>query len=616
MRAVVDLEANGFLETVDKIWCMVAKDIDTKTVHKFGPDDLNKMIGFLDKCTVVIGHNFLGYDTPLLSKILGYQFREDVFIIDTYILSQMLEPDRKKHPKTTGKKGAHSLENIGNYLKRHKPEHEDWSQYSPEMLHRCSEDVEINYLEFVRLNHKAQLFTPNSRWIKPYKIEAAFQKVINKQVSKGILVNKPKLLENILFLDDEIRKVDEEVLPKLPMKLVIHEQKKDGEWQWNKKPFKGNGELNKYTVDWCNLIGCTNHSIVGGPFTRISFEHMDLGSVQEVKNYLLTQGWVPLKWNKTTEPLTGTEKRTSPKMDKEEEFLGVEGDVGKRVAYRMVCRHRRSQLQGFLDKLRTDGRISAAITGITPTVRCKHAVVVNIPGEDAFFGQQMREIFTVPEGYKMVGCDAVSCQLRNLCHHMGDDEYTDAVINGDKDLGTDIHTVNQKAAGLFNRTQAKRFIYGFLFGAGDEKVGLITGSNRAGGKKIKKQFLNNLPKLAALIDRITRQFKTYKYLVGLDGRLIFPRSAHQALCYQLQSDEAIMMKVATIYLDSWITQEGLDAHQVAHMHDEFQFEVRDDHAKRLAELAPKAVEKAGKWLKMNVPMAGSASIGQTWWDTH
>lgn len=616
MRAVIDLEANGLIETVDKIWCMVAKDIDTKVVYKFGPDDLDKMITFLDKCTVVIGHNFIGYDKLLLAKILGYQFRYEVYIIDTYLLSQMLEPDRKKHPATAGNKGAHSLENIGNFLKRKKPEHEDWTQYSPEMLHRCSEDVQINYLEFVRLNNKAQLFTPNSRWIKPYKIEAAFQKVINKQVSKGILVNKPKLLENINFLSDEIRKVDEEVLPKLPMKLVIHEQKKSGEWGWNKQPFKGNGELNKYTTDWCITAGVSDHSIVGGAFTRISFEYMDLGSVQEVKNYLLTQGWVPLKWNKKTCPITGTEKRTSPKMDKEEEFLGVEGDVGQRVAYRMVCRHRRSQLEGWLEKIRPDGRLTAAVTGITPTVRCKHGVVVNIPGEDAFFGQQMREIFTVPEGYKMVGCDAVSCQLRNLCHHMGDDEYTDAVINGDKDLGTDIHTLNQKAAGLFNRTQAKRFIYGYLFGAGDEKVGLITGSNRAGGKAIKKQFLKSLPKLAALIENMTRQFKTYKYIVGLDGRLIFPRSNHQVLCYQLQSDEAIMMKVATIYLDSWITKEGLDAHQVAHMHDEVVVECAAKDAPRVAELTEECIAKAGRWLKMNVPMEGGAKIGDNWYEIH
>jgi DNA polymerase I-like protein with 3'-5' exonuclease and polymerase domains len=617
-RYAIDVEANGLLGTVDTIWCLVAKNIDTQVVHKFTQDQVNngEVYRFLTTCKVIVGQNFLGYDVPLLEKVLGYKFRSDQLILDTYILSQMLEPDRKRHPLTKGKKGPHSLENMGNWLGRHKPEHEDWTQYSEEMLHRCSEDVEITCLEFTRLNRKARLFDKDSRWIKPYKIEAGFQLCVNKQVERGILIDQDKLEKNIQFFTDEIQRVDDLVIPQLPQKLHIHESKKQGIIGWNKKPFKGDGTLNQYTTTWCVDNNISDTTIIGGPFTRISFSDFDLGSLKDVKEYLLSKGWKPLKWNYKEDPATGQKIRTSAKIDQEDEFLGVQGDVGKQVAKRLICRHRLSQLQGFKDKLRPDGRLTSVITGITPTVRCKHAIVVNIPGADAAYGQKMREIFIAPKGYKLVGCDAASCQLRNLCHHMGDDKYTEAVINGDKDKGTDIHTLNMQAAGLNNRTDAKRFIYGFLFGAGDEKTGLIIGKGRLAGKAIKSQFLSTLPKLKALIDGVTRQFNTYKYIHGLDGRLIYPRSPHEALCYQLQSDEAIMMKVATIYLHQWIEKEGLDAHMVSHMHDEYNFEVRGKHTAMFSKLAEKAITKAGEWLNMNVPMAGEACIGDTWWEIH
>ena len=52
------------------------------------------------------------------------------------------------------------------------------------------------------------------------------------------------------------------------------------------------------------------------------------------------------------------------------------------------------------------------------------------------------------------------------------EEFMEQVVEGD------IHTVNQQAAGLPTRQDAKRFIYAFLYGAGDEKIGAITGGGR------------------------------------------------------------------------------------------------------------------------------------------
>jgi ribonuclease BN (tRNA processing enzyme) len=39
----------------------------------------------------------------------------------------------------------------------------------------------------------------------------------------------------------------------------------------------------------------------------------------------------------------------------------------------------------------------------------------------------------------------------------------------------DVHTVNQQAAGIASRAEAKTFIYSYLYGAGDEKLGINCG---------------------------------------------------------------------------------------------------------------------------------------------
>lgn len=631
-RVICDIEANGFLPLVSTIWCVVFKDIDTGEVFQFRPHQMKAMMLFMETCCgVIIGHNFLDYDIPVLKHVLGFELPDDVFVIDTYILSQILEPDRKKHPKTEGKKGPHSLENFGNIFRRYKPEHEDWSQFSEDMLHRCTEDVEINYLTFKMLNRKADIFNLASKWWKPYKIEAAFAKILVSMKRTGFLVNKELIEKHITTLTDRINIIDAEVVPKLPKRIIINEQKADDKWRdkwegkhgisgvyykYNAEPFKGNGELNQRTMDWITNVGIQDCSVIGGPFSRVVIQDFDLGSSMQVKEYLLEQGWIPDKWNIKEDPITGEKIRTSPKLTKEDPFIGVTGDVGTKVAERMIFRHRRSQLEGFLRIIRPDGRITANVTGITPTARLKHSGIVNIPGEDAIFGKEMREVFIAPEGYKIVGCDAASCQLRMLCHHMGDPEYTEAVVNGDKDKGTDMHSLNMRATGITNRRDAKSFIYGFLFGAGDEKIGIMINGTKEQGKKTKDTFLNNLPKLKALIERVEHQLKVYGYIHGLDGREVYPRSPHEALCYLLQSDEAILMKVATIYAHKWIEEAGLDARMVAHMHDEMQWEVRDDHAEEVGELLKRSIVKAGQWLKLTVPADGDPKVGQDWWSTH
>ena len=140
VRVVGDLEADGLLPTATTIWCGVYTDLDTGKFYTFLPTEMDNMCKFLDSVDVLIGHNFVDYDIPLMEKILGYTYTGEV--VDTYILSQMFKPDRKP---------SHGLAAWGETLGVAKPEHSEWYRFSDEMLFRCQEDVKINVLVYKQL---------------------------------------------------------------------------------------------------------------------------------------------------------------------------------------------------------------------------------------------------------------------------------------------------------------------------------------------------------------------------------------------------------------------------------------------------------------------------------
>ena len=140
MRVVGDLEADGLLPTASIIWCGVFKDLDTGAKTFFYPDEMNELCWFLDKVDYLVMHNGIDYDLPLMESILDYKYKGEFF--DSFIVSQMTQPDRL---------GGHGLGPWGERFGVPKPIHEDWSQFSDEMMHRCSTDVEINYLTYLQL---------------------------------------------------------------------------------------------------------------------------------------------------------------------------------------------------------------------------------------------------------------------------------------------------------------------------------------------------------------------------------------------------------------------------------------------------------------------------------
>jgi DNA polymerase I-like protein with 3'-5' exonuclease and polymerase domains len=271
-------------------------------------------------------------------------------------------------------------------------------------------------------------------------------------------------------------------------------------------------------------------------------------------------------------------------------------------------------------KLVKNGRIHGRVNTMgASTSRCSHATpnLAQVPNSNAPYGTDCRSLFTPDRGEKLLGVDVSGLELRCLSHYLSlydNGEY------GKKLLEEDIHTVNQEAAGLDTRDQAKTFIYGFLYGAGDQKIGEIVGKGKKEGKLLKKKFLTELPALKQLRTKVQRKAMERGALKGLDGRLVPVRSKHAALNTLLQSAGAIICKRWVVETHRLLEENGFkcgqDYSQVAFVHDEIQLTVKEKHADRIGEICTEAIVITGVRYGLRIPLTGEYKVGRNWSETH
>lgn len=594
---VFDIEGDGLYETITKVWCIVAEDVDTGEVRKFGPDELSAACDYLNTASTIVGHNIIDFDLPVLSSLLGFVPSSSTDIVDTLVLSRLLNPDREI---PSGCRGPHGLDAWG--VRNHvpKPKHEDWSQYSEEMLHRCTQDVRNNVITYRKLLREME----GHDWSDAIRIEHRVAEIISNQSKAGVFFNTSSAKDCIQELSERIQRIDDKLAPILPV-------------TWKQfgvpvaKPFLKTGKPSKAASDWLDK----QVDYLSGPFTRVYYEEFNLNSDKQVKDLLFSHGWEPVEWN-----YDDYGQRTSPKLKfSDDGDDGIDTELGKLLKERKLWCHRRSQIQGWVDSVRPDGTISASANPCgTNTGRMRHSGVVNVPKAASYvpFGKEMRSLFTARPGRTLIGYDATGLELRMLAHYMNDPDYTEVLLNGD------IHTYNQELAGLPTRDAAKTFIYAFNYGAGDAKLGSIVGGSADEGKALRVRFLSENKALDKLIRGVKRA-SGRGYLLGLDGRMLHMRRGsdgriqrNKALNTLLQGGGAIVMKQAMIYLDDWVKEHKLDAIKVIDMHDEAQWDVNPKDVEKFKELAELSVVKAGEYFNLNVPLAADVKVGNNWAETH
>jgi hypothetical protein len=339
-----------------------------------------------------------------------------------------------------------------------------------------------------------------------------------------------------------------------------------------------------------------------GKKLKDKIEEFNPGSRKQIGERLIEKGWKPDRYTETGQPIVD-----------EGTLEGVDIPEAKAINEYLMLQKRISQIESWLEFLKEDGRVHGQVfTNGAVTGRMTHNKpnMAQVPNSGSPYGEECRDLWIVEKGYKLVGIDASGLELRMLAHYMKDDAYTSEVVSGD------IHAANQKAAGLETRNQAKTFIYAFLYGAGDSKIGKVVGAGAKEGQALKSRFLKNTPSLKELREKVGRIAANTSTLPGLDGRRLHVRSEHAALNTLLQSAGAIVMKQALVILNDELRRAKIDYKFVANVHDEWQIEVEESRAEEAGKLGAKAIELAGKELNMRCPLAGEYKVGNSWKETH
>ena len=547
----------------NKIWLAVTRDINTGEVKSW--KEASGLQKYLDSCDLIIMHNGISFDAPVLRETWKTSIMPSQ-VCDTLVLSRLLSPSLE---------GGHSLDAWGKRLGFPKGEFNDWDGgLTPEMEEYCIQDTLVTQKLYEHLTSELKLNKFDQRSID---LEHKVQAIIAKQERNGFKLDEVAGITLLTTLQNKLAVIETELQSIFPAKTIERVSEKTG------KSLKAKVEV------------------------------FNPGSRKQIGERLQEKGWKPSRYTETGQPIVD-----------EGTLEGVDIPEAKAINEYLMLQKRVAQIESWLKAVGEDGRVHGkVITNGAVTGRMTHMSpnMAQVPNSGSPYGEDCRDLWIVEKGYKLVGIDASGLELRMLAHYMKDDAYTNEVVSGD------IHTANQKAAGLQTRNQAKTFIYAFLYGAGDAKIGTVVGAGAKEGKELKSRFLKNTPSLEKLREDVSEIAANKGSLPGLDGRRVQVRSDHAALNTLLQSAGAIVMKQALVLLDAKLDKLGIDYKFVANVHDEWQIEVEEGFADLVGKLGVRSIEEAGSYLGfldditkkplgMRCPLSGEYKVGNSWKETH
>ena len=615
-KIVLDIETNAIedwenLTDLETIHCISMMDLETGQMHSYNsqtPGEIANAMSIIGAAEIVIGHNSIGFDWPALLKMdVGGELSLDPpFVIDTKIMAKCVYPDLKNHDfreKSVEIRyaGSHSLKCWGMRLGIHKDSHgetEDWTKWSQDMQDYCEQDVRVT----AKLYEHLKKLAPSKDALL---LEHQFAQEIHKQVSNGFPFDEEKakeltakLMTRRVELSDELQELFEptvkETKSPIGWSLAVEDKTYTAPTKTKLKTVLKDAGLKQSLVNDATKLANKTKTIPFNP-----------GSRDQIAARLIEQGWKPAAYEGKRPAINEAVLKDigTPAALKLLEYLLVQKRLGalaegKNAWMTMV---RGGRIHGNVDTL-------GAYSG-----RCSHYKpnLGQIPATRAPYGGECRELFKAPDNKVLVGADASGIELRVLAHYLSNwDEgsYAKTIVEGD------IHTANQEAAGLSTRDEAKKFIYMWLYGAGDAAIGAIVDGGEREGRTLKEQFLAKIPAVASLMKAIEQSVTRSATIKGLDGRVIPARKAFSALNLVCQSAAAVIMKKALVVFARDAKYMVYEMH--ANVHDEVQFSCLPEHADELGKLFVDSIKKAGEELNVQCPLDGEYKVGANWKETH
>ena len=596
---VFDIETNGLYDKVTKVFCIVIYDINREETFAYGPDRIDDALAHLATGDVLIGHNVIFYDVPVLQKL--HSFNCKARILDTLICTRLIWPKEKLYdldvqlypevPKNY--RGMAGLKAWGYRLSDNKIEFKDFSEYSEEMLVYCKQDVSVTSKLW---KHIANQDYPE----QALKLEHDFALAINKQIRAGVSFDVDAaidLVDNLRAREAQLEAELKEIFPPLEHR-------------------------NWFTPKVNNK---TRGYVKGVPFEKIHYEEFNPGSRDQIADRLKAKyGWQPEKTTEKGNPILNDEVLEAlpyPEAKPLAEYMLIKKRLGQIAdgnnAWLKLVNNDSSRMHG-------DVVTNGCVTG-----RCAHRYpnMGQVPAGYSPYGKECRSLFHAPQGWDMIGIDAKALELRCLAGYLAiydGGEYARVVT----DPTIDIHVYNQERFGVATRDISKRLLYAVLYGAGHLKAGSIVDPNEKDEEVLRKlgrtainSFMAEVPALKELKERIESQIAHNDHLVGLDRRILYCRSAFKGLNVLLQSAGAILMKQVVINIHDNIESalslpHGAEWEQVLMVHDEVQLVCNPKYTSQIQEQAMLAFPQAQEFFGFRCKIEGDSRVGSDWSQTH
>ena len=588
MKLILDIETNGFLDVLDKIHCMVFKDIETQKVYSYNPDQINEGLNLLKKATLIIGHSVMGFDLPSIEKVTGYKYEGE--ILDTLLCSRliwtnMVEVDYNKKdlpPKLIGK---HSIESWGYRLGLRKGDFAQTATFdvwTQDMQDYCERDVDVTYLL-----HK--LIEKQNYSKQAFKLEHDFAHWIIKQEQGGVDFDEPSAQTLFLSLQKQRLEIEHK------LSAVFGSWRKSIGFKTYKRDNKKRG------------------IVAGVPVEQFKTEIFNANSRDHIADRLKTLGWSPKSFTATGKP------EVNDKVLKSLPY-----DEAKLIARHLLIQKRLGQLsdgnQAYLKLITKEKKIHGkVITNGAVTGRCTHfnPNLANVVAKGSEYGTEMRSLFVSPTDMVMCGIDFSGLELRVLASYLYNYDNGDFAKTL---LEADIHSSNQQILGLETRAKAKTFIYAYIYSAGNERISEILEVSVTEAKRIRETFEKAIPALRNLKNAVAVKYRNQKWIYGLDKRKLMCRAEYSSLNTLIQSAGALLVKAGTVIVNNDLQQAGFvwgkDYRMVLHVHDEMQFVVHKDKIEEFKNIASGLFNKTKDYFNFKCDLAGEIKVGSNWSETH
>lgn len=661
MIAIIDIETDNIkdlISSVSKIHCIVISygdgtypylNLDKFTTQVFSdnktlkPDGtLSEALELLQQADTIVGHNIISFDLPVINRLLGKV--EPKQVLDTLILSKLLIPKQELYDIDTNTgplKGRYSIKAFGKRFNFDKLDYKEFDKITPEIIPYCIRDVDICkcILTWLATTYK-------DRWIdQVVEIEHKVAEIIAIQEENGF-------------------SFDIKGAKKLRLQLLNEKMSIETEIQAIFKPiFVPKGKVVVPKNSRRVRLPDGRYARVMGDYQNIELKKLNIGSRKQVLDRLkLKYDFNPTNYTMTGNPkLEFMLKKDGSELDnmlaKIKRYLKIQKDLSQLAdGENSLINCYNEQTKKLHCRIDTLGTTTHRMTHSNPNI-------TQVPKDPGF-----RKLLTASEGKVLIDVDASALEAMTLGHYMckyDDGRFIETTANGDKDKGTDIHTLNQVAMGLPTRDMAKTVLYAIMYGSGATKVGstvwdrqpfeytqeeydlardrVYSRAVRENGKllfpissdtltpvteelvlatiygiRTLESFRDNIKGYNEL-NRWTRDSITNNTIKALDGRTLYIVDAHKSLNVYLQSAGAIFMKYVLVELDKELktTYKDYDIRFVANIHDAITLEMKDGEiVKSVCDSIRNIFTKVSNDFGFKYPIEGEPKVGLNQYEVH